>query len=336
MNNSSTLPMPFGWFHVGYGDDLKVGDVKALEYFGKQLVMFRTEAGEVKILDAYCPHLGAHLGYGGKVHGESIACPFHGWEFNGSGQCTAVPYAKNMPPKVAGGKEAIYAYPVVERNKFIFVWYHPQQAAPTYEITPIKECEDADWHIAQTEEWVLRGQIQEIAENGIDAAHFVSVHGALEVPAADKIVFDGVRRNAKYENIVPKMLPDGSLDPEGGTTLVYLTSIAEGPSLGVQFFTGAVQTVLLGSSTPIDNERVIIRFAFFEPKTMDEGQRVLASFAKMELCRQVEADMPIWENKVYKPDPILCDGDGPVHLFRKWFSQFYAPSNEPTKLTAVA
>jgi hypothetical protein len=28
------------------------------------MVIFRTESGEVKILEAYCPHMGAHLGYG--------------------------------------------------------------------------------------------------------------------------------------------------------------------------------------------------------------------------------------------------------------------------------
>jgi hypothetical protein len=35
-------------------------------------------------------------------------------------------------------------------------------------------------------------------------------------------------------------------------------------------------------------------------------------------------DMPIWDNKSYVADPILCDGDGPINKFRKWVSQFYS------------
>ena len=35
-------------------------------------------------------------------------------------------------------------------------------------------------------------------------------------------------------------------------------------------------------------------------------------------------DMPIWDNKSYVANPILCDGDGPINKFRKWVSQFYS------------
>ena len=42
------------------------------------------------------------------------------------------------------------------------------------------------------------------------------------------------------------------------------------------------------------------------------------------VCEQVEQDMLIWNKKIYEPNPILCDGDGPIAQYRKWFSQFYA------------
>ena len=72
-------------------DSLPPGGVLSLRYFGRELVLFRTESGEPRVLDAFCPHLGAHLGHGGKVQGESIRCPFHGWCFDGRGACTAIP-----------------------------------------------------------------------------------------------------------------------------------------------------------------------------------------------------------------------------------------------------
>ena len=36
----------------------------------------------------------------------------------------------------------------------------------------------------------------------------------------------------------------------------------------------------------------------------------------MQRIKQVEEDIPIWENKCYRSEPIfLCDGDGPIHNF---------------------
>ena len=58
-------PFPNGWFKVCFSDELEVGDVKPLHQFGQELVIYRTEDGTARVLDAFCPHLGAHLGYGG-------------------------------------------------------------------------------------------------------------------------------------------------------------------------------------------------------------------------------------------------------------------------------
>ena len=63
--NLDTLPIPFGWFMVAYTDELLVGEVKPLFYFGKDLVLWRGEDGRARVIDAYCKHLGAHMGYGG-------------------------------------------------------------------------------------------------------------------------------------------------------------------------------------------------------------------------------------------------------------------------------
>ena len=143
------LPMPMGWFQVMFSHELEVGDAIPVEYFGQELVVFRTEAGEAKVVDAFCPHMGAHLGYGireqtGKgprIIGDSIECPFHGWRWNGEGQCTHIPYAKNMPPRVAKGESILGAWPVREINKQILVWYHPNKEAPAWEPEIIPEAQ---------------------------------------------------------------------------------------------------------------------------------------------------------------------------------------------------
>ena len=69
-------------------------------------------------LDAYCPHLGAHLGYGGKVVGGDIECPFHGWRFNTDGRCTSIPYADKVPDIARTGR-----WEVREVDGGVWVWW---------------------------------------------------------------------------------------------------------------------------------------------------------------------------------------------------------------------
>jgi hypothetical protein len=54
-------PVPNGWFQVAYSDELPVNGVMPLQYFGQHLVLFRDGEGVARVLDAFCPHLGAHL-----------------------------------------------------------------------------------------------------------------------------------------------------------------------------------------------------------------------------------------------------------------------------------
>ena len=82
---------PNGWTAVLESTDLKKGQIKAVFAFGKDLVVCRGQSGKCYAFDAYCPHLGANLGVGGTVSGESVQCPFHGWVYNEEGKCTQIP-----------------------------------------------------------------------------------------------------------------------------------------------------------------------------------------------------------------------------------------------------
>lgn len=59
------------------------------------MAVFRGHDGKAYVVDAYCPHLGANLAVGGRVFGNCIECPFHGWQFQGdNGVCVKIPYAE--------------------------------------------------------------------------------------------------------------------------------------------------------------------------------------------------------------------------------------------------
>ena len=82
---------PNGWLPVLESSVLKKSQILPIFAFGNDLVAFRSTAGKVTVLDAYCPHLGAHLGYGGRVMNDTVNCPFHEWVFNESGDCVHIP-----------------------------------------------------------------------------------------------------------------------------------------------------------------------------------------------------------------------------------------------------
>jgi len=74
--------------------ELAIGEVKPLRYFGQELAIWRGEDGKVRMLGAICKHLGAHMGHGGKVHGNLLECPFHAWRYDGeAGLVKEIPYS---------------------------------------------------------------------------------------------------------------------------------------------------------------------------------------------------------------------------------------------------
>src|SRR4051812_28747309 len=84
--------VPFGWFSLGRVDELPAEEVAPLEAFGMELVLWR-DGGAHHLAEAWCPHLGAHIGYGGRVDDGCVVCPFHEWSFASDGTNVAIPYA---------------------------------------------------------------------------------------------------------------------------------------------------------------------------------------------------------------------------------------------------
>lgn len=323
MSTRYPMPIPVGWFAAMVSEDLEVGASKALRLFGEDMVIFRTETGKVKALEAYCPHMGAHLGHGihenmgrgGEVKAETIVCPFHGWRFDGKGECVDVPYASNMPPKVKG-KRCLRVWPVAEKNDIIWMWHHPEGEKPSYEVDELLEFQSSEWGRAEVHRATINTHIQELAENGSDPAHFQYVHGTAEIPTPVEVQFDGHRRRALLESKMHTPLGDitGRIDLSNN-----------GPGQAVTRFSGICDTVLQGLVTPIEQDKVQVIFYFLQKKN-EAGEVPMGGVAgalRRDVIKQLREDTPIWEHKKYWPMPILCDGDGPIAKFRKWYGQFY-------------
>ena len=90
-------------------------------------------------------------------------------------------------------------------------------------------------------------------------------------------------------------------------------------------FTGLVETFLMSSNTPIDENSCDLRFTFVVKKfgNNDITRGIGRAYVK-EIARQLEQDIPVWENKVYLSRPVLVAEDGPIGLFRTWAKGQYS------------
>lgn len=306
------MPIPFGWFIVAYSDEIEKGQAVSVRYFGEELAIFRGEDGKARVLEAYCKHMGANLG-DGKVIGNTVACPFHAWQYDETGAVVEIPYAKMIPPSVK--KPCIKAWPTTEVNNAIWVWYHPDNAAPQWEVEIYPEIGHEEWTNIEKREWTINTHSQEMAENAADVAHFKYVHGTASFPSDSEVTYDGVRRYG---------FVDAKMDTGKGTIDGKIENGNMGPGQSWTRFDVVVETFMMSSITPIEQDQVHVRFAFTNRKKDVEGplKNVPKAFIK-EIEKQLEEDKPVWERKRHLDKYTLCDGDGPIAQIREYFNNFY-------------
>ena len=303
-----------GWFVVAYSTEIAVGVVKRLQYFGEELVAWRGEDGTVRVLDAFCPHLGAHLGVGGCVDGDHIVCPFHAWKFDGDGDCVAIPYAAKIPKQAK-----LRSWTHMERSGLVFVWFDPEGGAPDYDIPPLEDYGTPKWSAWEPNLLRIDTHPREIIENISDKAHFPTVHGT-EVE-----VFE----NEFTDHIAIQRTSGVAYPRGGGTDRFSLTATYYGPAYMITEMDGVLPSKMLVAHTPIDEKSLHLRFGVILPRVADDDR--MAGFIKAyadNLLIGFREDIEIWENKVYRVRPRLVSGDGPLGRMRVWYSQFYTPRIE--------
>ena len=134
---------PSGWYQIAWAGELEAGAVRPLRYFSRDLVLYRGSDGEHHLLDAFCPHMGAHLGYGGCVEGDDIVCPYHGWTWAPDGHNVVVPSEGK-----ATDRRRIGTWTTSVANGIVWTWFDASGAAPwwpapvTRALRPRSACSD--------------------------------------------------------------------------------------------------------------------------------------------------------------------------------------------------
>ncbi|MFK8020449.1 MAG: Rieske 2Fe-2S domain-containing protein [Pseudomonadales bacterium] len=333
-----------GWHIVCFSQELAIGDVKRLHYFEQELVLFRGENGEAVILDAYCPHLGAHLaGTGSRVEGNCIRCPFHGWEFDKTGSCSKIPYAKNIPAKA---KNALKSWHLSESNGWIALWNDPEDGEPNWQLPQIP-----DWNVGEFGDWrfnrkVIKSQGREIIENIVDVGHFPSVHGGYVLQFDNRFTPYSVSQESRVKQdfnadmIQPR---DSKIDLKAmrqemdadqadqwgiatyhGPSIMYYYTTHQNPVQNLNYKSWWINYHVPINSTEVELTSGVIVSSLDDTPLPKEFYDMYPTTAITAFGQDVE----VWETKLYRPNPILCDGDGPITKLRQWYDRFYLPRSE--------
>ena len=327
-----------GWHCLGKVEPFRDGRPHAIDAFGSRLVVFQTESGQLAVLDGYCPHMGASLGEG-EVKGESIACPFHDWRWGADGRCTLVPYAKRMPARAR-----IRSWPIMERNKLLFLWYDPEGLPPPDSIViPEIENLDTDWS-----DWIetvheIHTNPRELVDNLVDAAHFFYVHGhglsagttffgnLFEDHIGWQFMECGETGDVPYDRMAPGADIDDIRGMRGEACYIGPAYLHSRVTNNYDGYRSDLYILLAQVPVKPDLFRLHMLIAVRkDPALSEEENRVRAETMERATRIGTLEDVHIWKTKTRIDNPLLCDTDGPIYQLRRWYAQFFVDHAEVT------
>ena len=218
---------PNGWFKLCDVSDLANGRIQNVSALGLNLIVFKSmKTSQPVVMDAFCPHLGAHLGVGGRVSDGGVVCPFHGWCIGETGHVSDIPYCTGTLPK--NRVQRIHTHRVW--MGMVMLWFHadnfsqegkqfdeevareegtgaastterdeegefrgvtvPQLVPPLYEMRP---CHASKWNRFLTQQCFYNQHMIEVSQNAPDYFHFNFLHDTFNIhpwvnPITDRLL----------------------------------------------------------------------------------------------------------------------------------------------------
>jgi vanillate O-demethylase monooxygenase subunit len=133
------------------------------------VVFYRGEDGRPIALEDRCCHRHAPLSRG-KLVGDAVQCPYHGFTYDPTGACISIPGQAKIPPTAR-----VKSYPVVERYHWLWIWMGDPALADPDKIEDFHWMDDPEWR-ARGERLDLKGNYVLLIENLLDLSHLSYIH----------------------------------------------------------------------------------------------------------------------------------------------------------------
>ena len=299
---------------------------------GQDFVLFRDTTGKAHCLNNVCVHRGGSLAHG-KLKGNCVECPYHGWQFDGEGICRRIPSMGENAKFPSRAK--IDAYPTQERYGLIFAFLGdiPEDERPPILDIPEWDKEGWKWTFLN---YTWETDYKRAMENSLDPAHTEFVHPMFgyggerdeyEVPNLDLDKYEwgtGVKWLGTSSSTKPDSLK-ASVREEGADT--YANNGHLGPTHSWVFldFTKETGFRQYSYATPIDVNNY--RNFFFNGRNflMDPSKDEIVFARLKEVAEQdrnvVERIKPFLTPVTNKRE-VLVTADGSIGPYREKLAEW--------------
>ena len=170
------------WYPVASSDQLEPGQALETRLFDVAIALFRDQQGEYHALEDACAHRSAQLSKG-EVIGNTLRCPYHGWRYDGAGQCRHIPTL--APDQPISPRVRVRAFPLMEACGLLWLWPGDAALASDYpEMALLEQAyfDNPGWQVTNyRRDLDFRHSL--LIENLLDPAHIHFVHaGTMSSP----------------------------------------------------------------------------------------------------------------------------------------------------------
>ncbi len=325
-------PFPEGWYFIAHRDSILREKLIEKTWMGEEIVAWGDDQGRICVADAFCPHLGSHLGptVGGVVRDGCLVCPFHGFTFDSTGRCVATPNAR------APSAARLKVYETREVLGMVFAWWGTAGRPPRWHL-PEDPPTGPEWSAPRSCVLRFRGHPQETTENSVDVEHLAYTHGYSDVRPVGSTLVRGAYLKSCFDFKAVRKIA-GLVD-----VVADVSAVTHVHGLGYSLVEFHEKTIGMKSrlwvlAAPVDGTvvdltlvsqvreirkpgRFFVGFGFL-PASL--RHRLLNRIVLREERRFVLQDVVIWEKKRYQAPPRLSRADGPVGKYRQYSRQFYS------------
>jgi phenylpropionate dioxygenase-like ring-hydroxylating dioxygenase large terminal subunit len=303
---------------------MAAGKTLARRVVGRDVVLWRSFGGELHCWLDLCIHRGAKLSLGevrrgdaGHGSGGCLVCPYHGWRYDESGQCVAIPAHPDLTPTTKAHAQIFQV-----RERYGVIWVCLGEAAG--ELPEFGIAEDAGFRVLHAGPYRFRALGPRLIENLLDVAHLGIVHAGLlgdpEGQIEDYEVGMGPRGPEAKEIRIFQPNPDGT---GAGAHIRYHYEVQGPLTAGFVKYHGEQQFGILAQVMPVDAEYSEMRLVM----AMNYGQEIPGDELIAFQDRVTEQDRVIVESQ--RPELLPLDLQAELHLrsdrmaiaYRRWLRE---------------